>query len=104
EARDDRRLLVVAFPAPGRHLDDAPVLVPDDPALDRRPVYGQHPVGRDVAQVPTGWASARRAARRSTRTASQMEASKRIHIGSSSSAVVTGSGPGSASPITAAMK
>src|SRR5205823_12806682 len=44
------------------------------------------------------------ACRRSTSTASQIEPSKRIHIGRSSRNVVTGSGPGSASAIAAVMR
>ncbi len=42
--------------------------------------------------------------RRSTSTASQIEPSNSIHIGSSSRNVVTGSGPGSASATAAVMK
>src|SRR4051812_10413137 len=42
--------------------------------------------------------------RRSTSTASQIDPSKRIHIGRSSRKVVTGSGPGSASAIAAVIR
>ena len=71
----------------------------------------EHDSGREAAEPPplgarhaAAPATDSFAARRSARTASQIEPSKSAHIGSSSSTVVTGSGPGSASAATATMK
>src|SRR6185312_14054559 len=59
------------------------------------------PLGARHACAP---ASDSFAARRSAKTASQIEPSNSAHIGSSSSSVVTGSGPGRASATAATMK
>ena len=63
----------VPLGSPARHLDDRAVLEADEPALDRRRVDGQHPVGRELGQVATGWAL--RDERRSSSTAAQIEPS-----------------------------
>src|SRR5579862_665154 len=105
EAGDDHGVRVVAFRPALPDLDDLALGEAHEAALDRRSVEGQHPVGAagPGGHVPTAAVSAL-AARRSTTTASQIEPSNRAHIGSSSRAVVTGSGPGSPSAITATMK
>src|SRR5207248_62237 len=71
----------------------------------------EHDSGREAAEPPplgarhaAAPASDIFAARRSARTASQIEPSNSAHIGSSSSTVVTGSGPGSASAAIATKK
>ena len=98
EAGHDRGVREVALAAPPGHLDDTPVLVAHDPALDRRPADGQHPVGADGCHVPNVAAVARRALRRSSSTLAQIEASYRMSSGIVSSVVVTGSTPGRATP------
>jgi hypothetical protein len=45
EPRHDRRVGEVAVGPAGADLDELPVLEADAPALDRRAVDGQHPVG-----------------------------------------------------------
>src|SRR5262249_16225114 len=92
ESRDDRPVLEMALGACLRHLYDRAVLEADEPALERLPVDGQHPVRGDLGQVATG--SALRAARRSSSTAAQIEPSYSTRSGIASSVVVTGSTPG----------
>ncbi len=78
EAGHDRRVGVVALGAARRHLDDPAALEAHEPALDRRPVDGQHPVGRDssvhvLAAHVVPAAAVARAARRSSSTESQID-------------------------------
>ena len=75
EARQDHGVVVVALGASGGHLDDPPALPAHQPAFDRRPVDGQHPVGGDFGHVASAAAAAARAERRSSRTESQIDAS-----------------------------
>ena len=85
--------------------DDAPVLDQDRAGLDRRPLDGKDPVGREnLVQASVTLAGSGRAARLSISTASQIDPSYNATSGTASIVVVTGSIPGSSTAITATMK
>src|SRR5581483_3641272 len=99
EAGENRGAVEVPFRAARADLDDPFALVADEALLDRRPVDGQHPVGRDFFQCcGSSGAEAVRSLRRSRSTDAQIDASYSTSSGIVSSVVVTGSTPGSATP------
>ena len=108
ERRDDHRVVVKRPPAElvgVADVGDASVLDHYGPVLDRRALDRHDPIsGENPVHGPVRLAGSIRAARRSTRTASQIDPSYKMISGMPSITVVTGSMPGSATATQATTK
>ena len=104
EARQDHRPVAMVVRASRCDFRDPPVLPTDESVPQRRAVDREYPVGGDGAHQVWIAAVRMRCERRSSRTDSQIEPSKRSASGSVSIVVVIGSTPGSATPMHATTK